>query len=102
MNDITKARFYLKKRASSMQHLTSFGLMFSTAEQAYREKKITGRSGYGKDSSLDRQEIEAAIDYAVLGYLKKYNKLPPNIADLFRQEITLEEKKDLAKQWYNG
>ncbi len=102
MNDITKARFYLKRRESNLQYLTSFGLIFTTAEQAYREKKITALRGYGEDGSLDRQEIEASIDYAVLGYLKKYNQLPPNISDLFRQDITLEEKKDLAVQWYNG
>lgn len=102
MGDITKARFYLKRRGSKLQHLTTFGLMFATAEQAYREKKITALKGYGEDGSLAKQEIETAVDYAVLRHLKKYNQLPPNISDLFRQDITLEEKRDLATQWYNG
>ncbi len=99
MNDITKARHYLKTRGSGMQHLTSFGLMFATAEQQYRDIKIRQQVKQDGVGELDGKEVEAAVDYAALKYLKKYNRLPPNIAALFKTNVTLEDKKNLAQQW---
>ena len=99
MNDITKARHFLKTRSSDMQHLTSFGLMFTTAEQRYREVKLRQQGNREGAGALDAKEVEAAVDYAALKYLKKYNRLPPNAPEVFRQGVTLDEKKSLAQQW---
>lgn len=99
MNDITKARHFLKTRGSGMQHLTSFGLMFATAEQQYREIKIRQQVNQEGPGALDEKEVEASVDYATLKYLKRHNRLPPNVASLFKQGITLEEKRNLAQQW---
>lgn len=99
MNDITKARYYLKCRDSDLQHLTSFGSMFSTAEESYKNVRLQIQRKLDTPGSLDKKSIEAAVDYAVLKYMKKYNRLPTNITALFSSEITLEQKLRLAERW---
>jgi hypothetical protein len=99
MNDITKARFFLKNRQSDMQHLTSFGLMLATAEQRYRDIRLRQKGNRELPGALDVKEVEAAVDYAVLKYLKKHNRLPSNIGIILEQGTTLDEKKALAQQW---
>lgn len=101
MNDITKARYFLKTRSSDLQHLTSFGLMFATAQQRYRDVKLRQRSRTDTEGALDVKEIEAAVDYAVLRYLKQFNRLPPNAAAVFAQDVTLANKRDCAEGWIN-
>ena len=102
MNDITKARYFLKTRGSDMQHLTSFGLMFSTAEDKYRTVKLRQQGNRDGEGALDKKEIETSLDYAVLRYLKKYNRLPPNASAVFKPGVTLEDKRDLACQWISA
>ncbi len=99
MNDITKARYFLKTRGSDLQHLTSFGLMFVTAEANYRTVKLRQQGNRDGAGALDEKEIETSLDYAVLRYLKRHNRLPPNAADAFKPGVTLEDKRDLARQW---
>jgi len=102
MNDITKARYFLKTRSSALQHLTSFGLMFTTAESNYREVKLRQRSRRDTVGSLDAQEVEAAVDYAVLKYLKKFNQLPRDAAKVFAPGVTLDDKRTCAEAWINA
>ncbi len=102
MSDITKAKFYLNRRNSKLQHLTSFGSMLATAEANYRDVRIQTRVGRVEEAGLATKEIESSVDYAVLRYLNKNNQLPANVSKLFRQGITLEEKTAFAKEWYNG
>lgn len=103
MNDITKARHYLKTRQSDLQHLTSFGLMLATAEKAYREVKLRQQGHKDKEwGSLQEKEIEISLDYAVLRYLKRYNQLPRNIREAFKPGVTLQEKHELAMTWVSG
>lgn len=102
MTDITKARLYLTKRNSDMQHLESFGLMLATAEQRYRDIKLRQRSNRDGPGTWKDKEIEAALDFATLRYLKKYNKLPPNVSSVFVQGVSAEEKENLARQWANA
>ncbi len=99
MNDITKARYFLKIHGSDLQHLTSFGLMFATAEQRYREIRIKKQGNREGAGAYDKREVAAAIDYAVLKYLKKHNRLPPTAPEAFAPGATLEEKRTLAEQW---
>jgi hypothetical protein len=73
--------------------------MLATAEQQYRDIKLRQQGNKEGPGALDAKEVEAAVDYAVLKYLKKYNKLPSNAGMLSKQGITLEEKKALAQQW---
>jgi len=101
MNDLTKARHYLKTRKSDLQHLTSFGLMFATAETAYREVRLRQRTN--KDwGNLQEKEIETALDYAVLRYMKRHNRLPRNIQEAFAPGVTVEKKQELAMVWINS
>lgn len=102
MNDITKARAFLSRRESDLQHLESFGLMFATAQKKYLD--IRRRQVGNKDvpGTWDAKEVEAALDYAALKYLKKYGNLPRNVALAFRQGVTLEEKQNLAREWANA
>ena len=102
MNDITKARKYLSTRASDMATLTSFGLMLATAEQRYRDIRLKKKGNSIDWSNLDDKEVEAALDYAVLKYLKKHNTLPKNITAAFQPDVTLEEKRALAMAWISG
>jgi len=99
MNDITKARYFLKTRNSDLQHLTSFGLMFATAERKYRDVKLRQQGNRDGEGALDATEIETSLDYSVLRYLKRHNRLPPNAADAFKPGVTLKDKRDLARQW---
>lgn len=101
MNDITKARYFLKTRRSDLQHLTSFGLMFSTAEANYRKVKLRQRSRQDTAGSLDAQEVETAVDYAALKYLKKFNQLPRDAAKVFAPGVTLDDKRKCAETWIN-
>ena len=102
MNDITKARAFLNATTSDLQHLTSFGLMLSTAEQRYRDILLKKQGHKAEAGSLDEKEVDAVLEVAVLRYLKRRNRLPENVTDAFRQGVTLEEKQDLARTWVNG
>jgi len=99
MNDMTKARYFLKTNGSDLQHLTSFGLMFATAEQRYREIRIKKQGNREGAGAYEKREVQAALDYAVLKYLKKYNRLPPTAPQAFAPGVTLEEKRTLAEEW---
>lgn len=99
MNDITKARYFLKTRNSSLQHLTSFGLMFATAEQNYRAIKIRGQGNKEFPGVLEEKEVEASVDYAVLKYLKRFNRLPKDAPTLFTGNISLGGKRRCAEKW---
>ncbi len=101
MNDITKARHYLKARQSELQHLTTFGHMLATAEQKYREILLKKQGNKEVVGTYDTKEIEYLLDMAALRHLKKYNQLPRNVVDAFGQSITTAEKKDLALVWLN-
>lgn len=102
MNDITKARAFLAATGSKLQHLQSFGLMLATAEQRYREIQLRRRGNRDEAGTLDAVEVEVAVEVAVLRYLKRYNQLPRNITEAFKQGITLEQKKELARSWMNA
>jgi len=99
MNDITKARHYLKTRQSDLQHLTSFGNMLATATQRYREILLQKQGNREAQGTYDSREIEYLLDMAALKHLKKYNRLPRNVVDAFKDNITSEEKKELAIVW---
>lgn len=102
MNDITKAKHFLKATGSKLQHLESFALMLATAESKYRDVKRRQTSNTDAPGALDEKEIEAALEYGVLRYLKKHNQLPKDVARLFRSDITLTEKKQLGQSWANA
>lgn len=85
-----------------MQHLDSFGLMFATAESNYRNVKLRQRTKTDTEGSLDADEVEAAVDYAALRYLKKFNRLPKDAPIVFSQGVTLEEKRKCAETWINA
>ena len=102
MNDITKARYYLKGTQSDLQHLTSFGLMLATAGQRYRDIKLKKQGNKEVVGNYDEKEAAAMLDYAVLKHLKKFNQLPKDLLKAFEQSITLEEKQALAIRWINA
>ena len=95
MNDITKARYYLKGKQSSLQHLTSFGLMLATAERTYRDIKLKKQGNKEVVGTFDNREVDAMVDLAVLRHLKKYNRLPNDLPTIFSQGLTLDEKQEL-------
>jgi len=102
MNDITKARYYLKGQQSDLQHLTSFGLMLATAEQRYREIKLKKQGNREVVGTYDKKEADVMLDYAVLKHLKKHNQLPKDLLQAFEKNITLEEKQALAMRWISA
>jgi len=102
MNDITKARYFLKSKGSKLQHLESFGLMLATAEDRYRASRIQKASKKGADDSLTREELDSAIDYAVLKYLKRHNQLPTNLPKVLHPGTSVEEKRKMVEAWVNG
>lgn len=102
MNDITKARHFLKARQSDLQHLETFSIMLATAEDEYRNIKRRQSGNKELPGTLDHLEVEAAVEYSVLTYLKRHNQLPKNVSDLFKNGVTLDEKRALAKQWANA
>lgn len=102
MNDITKARYYLTNRNSKLTTFTSFSLMLATAEANYKNIKLRQRTNMDPVGTWDEQEVEASLDYAVLTYLKKHNQLPKNIGKAFQTDVSLEDKKRLAQEWFNA
>lgn len=102
MNDITKARAFLSATGSKLQHLVSFGLMLATAEQNYRDLQLKKQGHKEIPGSLDEREVEILLEVAVLRYLKRTNRLPPNVTDAFVEGTTLDRKKELATSWING
>lgn len=101
MNDITKARAFLRAIDSDLQHLASFGLMLATAEQRYRDIQLRKRSN-NEWSSLDEKELTVTLDYAVLRYMKRTNRLPGNVTEAFAPGVTAERKQELIISWMNG
>lgn len=103
MNDITKARVYFTKRGSKLQHLPSFGLMYRTAEDEYRKlREASAKQDARLPGDFDDREIEAALDYAVMIFMKRYSVLPADVAAAFRPGVTKEDKRDLARKWANA
>lgn len=102
MNDITKARYFLKSKGSKLQHLESFGLMLATAENRYRTARIQKASKKGEDAGLGQEELDAAIDYSVLKYLKKYNQLPTNLPKVLHPGTSIEQKRQMVEAWANA
>ncbi len=102
MNDITKARYYLKGQQSDLQHLTSFGLMLATAEQRYREIKLKKQGNREVVGTYDKKEADTMLDYAVLKHLKNHNQLPKDLLQAFEKNITLKEKQALAIRWISA
>ena len=101
MNDITKAKHFLKARKSDLQHLETFALMYNTAEAKYRELKMRQTSGSDAPGTWDEREAEAMINYAVLRYLRRHNQLPKDVSSLFQPGTSPEEKQRLARKWAN-
>jgi len=99
MNDITKAKYYLKGKQSNLQHLTSFGLMLTTAERRYRDIKLKKQGNKEVVGTFDKQEVDAMLDVAVLRHLRKHNQLPKDLPRVFQQGLTEEDKKALAVRW---
>ena len=102
MNDITKARYYLKGKQSDLQHLTSFGAMIAAAERRYRDLKLNKQGNKEVPGTYDKKEVEAMLDLAVLRHLKKYNRLPRDLLKVFEQGATEDERKALAVRWMNA
>lgn len=102
MNDITKARYYLTNRNSKMTTFTSFSLMLATAEANYKNIKLRQKTNMDPVGTWDEQEVDASLDYAVLKYLKKHNQLPKNIGNAFRTDVSLDDKRKLAQEWFNA
>lgn len=102
MNDITKARYYLTNRGSKLTTFTSFSLMLATAEANYKNIKFRQKTNMDPVGTWDKQEVEALLDYAVLAYLKRHNQLPKNIGKAFQTDVSLEDKKKLAQEWFNA
>ena len=102
MNDITKAKYYLKGKQSKLQHLTSFGLMLATAERTYRDIKLQKQGNRDIVGTYDKKEADAMLDVAVLRHLKKYNRLPKDLPRALGQRVTMEEKKAFAVKWMNA
>lgn len=75
--------------------------MLATAEQAYKNLKLR-QKGNKEGISLEVQEVETALDYAVLRYLKRHNQLPSDITKAFGPEATLESKREMAMVWLNA
>jgi hypothetical protein len=104
MNDVTKARYFLKANGSKLQTLETFALMLATAEARYKDLQMKIRTRAMPiqtrlPMSLDVAEVDAALEYAVLRYLKRHNQLPKNASKAFGNGVTLEEKRALAEEW---
>lgn len=101
MSDIAKARFFLKAKGSKLQHLETFALMLATAKSNYKEMKLRSQ-GNKEGISLEKKELETAIDLAVLSYLNRHAQLPPNVKDVLSVLASDAEKHQLAMSWYNA
>lgn len=102
MNDITKARYFFQSKGSKLKNLTSFGLMLATAENHYRDVRRRQAGAPGNREELDPLEINALVDYAVLKYLKKYNRLPADASIVVQEGATLELQREAAMRWINA
>ena len=100
MNDISKARFFLKAHGSKLETLETFALMLATAESEYRDVRLRQRSNR-IDGSRAR-ELPTAIDLGVLRYLKNHGRLPDNVNEIVHPETSDARKLELAKQWYGA
>ena len=102
MNDITKAKYFLKAHGSKLESLETFGLMLATARDKHRELRLEKSSSMATEVVAIRGEgraLRSLIDLAVLTYLKKFAQLPTNVADILSPGIDDEAKHDLAHTW---
>ncbi len=100
MNDISKARFFLKAHGSKLQTLETFQSMLVTAENEYRDIRMRQRTNRGDGSQA--RELPTAIDLGVLRYLKNHGRLPDNVAEILHPETSDARKLELAKQWFGA
>jgi hypothetical protein len=101
MNDITKARFFLKTKGSKLHDLQSFGLMLATAEAHYRDVKMRRVGAPGDVEALDPIEVDALVEFACLRHLKMTNRLPEDAGLVLQDGVTLKQKRELALSWLN-
>jgi hypothetical protein len=100
MNDITKARYFFTTKGSKLKELQSFGLMLATANSRYRDIRLRLKSGMaGEGGATDAMEVDALIDLGVLKYMSKFNRLPEDAAQVLRQDVSLEDKREIAMRW---
>jgi hypothetical protein len=53
----------------------------------------------GDHESIDPIEVDALIDYALLKYLERNNRLPANAPEVLKKETSLRDKKKIALIW---
>ena len=103
MNDIIKARYFLQAKGSKLKDLTSFGLMLATANSRYRDIRMKLAGGIAGDhNAVDPIEVDALVEYALLRYLDRTNRLPINAPEVLKQSTPLEEKRKIALRWVNA
>jgi hypothetical protein len=100
MNDISKARFFLKAHGSKLETLETFALMLATAESEYKDVRMRQRTN--RTEGARRQELPTAVDLGVLRYLKNHGRLPDNVGEIISPETSDARKLELAKQWYGA
>ena len=102
MNDITKARYFLQAKGSKLKDLTSFGLMFATAERHYRDLRLQQQGASGERVKVDPIEVDALLEYGALRHLKRYNQLPKTAKEALAEGTTLKRQRELALSWINA
>ncbi len=102
MNDITKARFFLQSKGSKLKDLQTFGLMVATASSNYRDVRMRRSGMSGDHEVVDPAEVDALIDYALLKYMERTNKLPENARAVISNAVSWEDKREIAVGWMRG
>jgi hypothetical protein len=100
MNDITKARYFLKANNSKLQHLETFQLMLATADTNYKQL-IRGKPD-PRNYDYSDKEVSVLLDFAGLRYLKNHNQLPQNVPQAFDNATSAREKTNIAIEWFNS
>jgi len=100
MNDLTKARHFFTTKGSKLKDLQSFGLMLATAQTKYRDVRLQRKSGPpGDTEAIDPVEVDALIDFGLLKFLSKTNKLPEDANVVLNAGTSLKDKRDIAMRW---
>ena len=102
MNDISKARFFLKAHGSKLETLETFPSMMAAAESRYMDLRRRLKTNEIPLEELGNKEMEATVDLAVLRFLKNRGRLPENVGEIIHPDTSEERKMELARNWFSA
>lgn len=98
MNEVAKARHFLKQRNSNLMNQPTFQAMLVGARKVYHDIELN-KQNIIQDGNYEQIEFDNLLNLAVLSYLKKNSKLPAELPTMLDRTIPLEDRRKTVQGW---